>query len=333
MRIKPIGDRSVWTDFFQENQSPSFLQSWEWGEFQTVQGTEILRLGMYRSGRLEGAALILKIRSKRGRFLFIPHGPWLKNRRSFPVLVNYLTEMAKRESFDFVRIAPAILDNRENAVMFSKLGFKPAPIYMHAETMWVLPLESEVEMLDAMRKSTRYNINRAVRDGVTVEKRTDIRAVEAFWKIYQQTARREQFVPFSQRFISNEFNAFNQTGRAAFFFAYTPTRQCIAAALIIFTPSTAFYHQGATTHAKVPGSHLLQWEAIKEAKRRDCRYYNFWGIHRPGRTPRHWTGLTLFKQGFGGERIDYLPTQDLIVSPKYYLTYWYEKYLGWRRGV
>ena len=75
------------------------------------------------------------------------------------------------------------------------------------------------------------------------------------------------------------------------------------------------------------------WEAIKEAKKRGCQYYNFWGIHQPGRTPKSWDGLTLFKQGFGGDQVNYLTTQDLILSPKYFLTYWYEKYLNWRRGV
>ncbi|GAI33015.1 unnamed protein product, partial [marine sediment metagenome] len=27
-----------------------------------------------------------------------------------------------------------------------------------------------------------------------------------------------------------------------------------------------------------PASYLLQWEAIKEAKNRGCKLYNFWGI-------------------------------------------------------
>jgi peptidoglycan pentaglycine glycine transferase (the first glycine) len=110
-------------------------------------------------------------------------------------------------------------------------------------------------------------------------------------------------------------------------------KKYLASALVVFTQSTAFYHQGASIHTKYPVPYLLQWEAIKEAKRRGCRYYNFWGISEPGRTPKAWSGLTLFKQGFGGHKVQYLPTQDLVLSPKYYFNWLYEKHLYFKRGI
>jgi len=193
--------------------------------------------------------------------------------------------------------------------------------------------KSEEQLLAEMRKTTRYLIRKAERDNVIIEKRTDEKAVDDFWKIYQETAKRENFVPFSKNYIKNEFEAFNKTGSALFFFGKIETGPVVAAALIIFTKSTAFYHQGASIHTKVPVTYLLQWEAIKEAKKRGCQLYNFWGTLLPGRTPKSWSGLTLFKQGFGGHQIDYLPTQDYIISKKYCLTYFWEKFLAWRRGV
>jgi lipid II:glycine glycyltransferase (peptidoglycan interpeptide bridge formation enzyme) len=108
----------------------------------------------------------------------------------------------------------------------------------------------------------------------------------------------------------------------------------LTASIIIFTKSTAFYHQGASLHTKIPATYLLQWEAIKEAKNRGCQLYNFWGIYdeqKPDRTPTSWQGLTLFKTGFSGQIKRFLPTQDYIVSKKYYLTYLWEKFLMWKR--
>ena len=397
MKIKIINDKKTWKKFFEENNSPSFLHSWEWGEFQEKQGSKITRLGIYDENNLFAIVFVIKIRSKRGNFLFIPHGPiiGIKNKELrimnyelriknvISILVNYLTETAKKERFDFIRISPILLDTQENKNTFEKLGFKNAPIYMHAERIWQLTLNlPEDKLLEQMRKSTRYSINRAIRENVVIEKRTDQKAINDFLEIYKETVFREQFVPFSRKFIQDEFQTFKQNNNAIFFFAkiainketeFSTQVSCpsvvttfaeenlstsnqktinnetsrelilcknsvsdektIAAALIIFTKSTAFYHQGATTHSKIPGSHLLQWEAIKEAKKRGCQFYNFWGIHQPGRTPKNWVGLTLFKQGFVGEQVDYLTTQDLILSLKYCLTYWYEKYLNWRRGV
>ena len=63
---------------------------------------------------------------------------------------------------------------------------------------------------------------------------------------------------------------------------------------------------------------------IKEAKKRNLKHYNFWGI-APNDNPRHrFAGVTLFKTGFGGKRIDWLHARDLQISPFYYLTYFFE---------
>ena len=350
MKIDEIKSYKVWQDFFNENGSSSFLQAWEWGEFEKNTGYEVLRLGIYDKSNLAAIAQVIKIRAKRGNFLLIPHGPIFTKHLTYNIqhfksiisnLLNFLISLAKKEEYTFIRIAPVMEDSQENKKLYFDLGFKKAPIYMHAERLWVLDLDkSEEELLNGMRKTTRYLVRKATRDGVAIEKRTDEKAVEDFWKIYQETVKREKFVPFSKDFIKKEFEAFHKTGNAIFLFGKVETsrrdvstHEYIASALVIFTKSTAFYHQGASIHIKVPVTYLLQWEAIKEAKKRGCLYYNFWGILQAGRTPKNWQGLTLFKTGFGGRQIDYLPTQDYIISPKYYLTYIYEKLLAWRRGV
>jgi len=370
MNIKEITKQTEWQQFFEDAGSPSFLQSWEWGEVEKKQGYEILRLGLYNKKKLVGISQVIKIKAKRGKFLFIPHGPvfFQFSIFNFQFLIKFLIKLAKQEGYSFIRIAPVLPDSDENRKIFQDLGFKKAPIYMHAERLWILDInKSEEQLLSEMRKTTRYLIKKASRDGVVVEKRSDSQAPDDFWKIYQETAKREKFVPFSQNFIRQEFEAFNKTGNALFLFGRLtqsttgvevsgiPTKRrdpsiftdgpehrtgkiprrvpVVAGALILFTKSSAFYHQGASFHSKIPVTYLLQWEAIREAKKRGCQLYNFWGILQPGRTPKSWQGLTLFKQGFGGYQIDYLPTQDLIISPKYYLTYLYEKFLAWRRGV
>ncbi|MCX6765289.1 MAG: peptidoglycan bridge formation glycyltransferase FemA/FemB family protein [Candidatus Nealsonbacteria bacterium] len=96
----------------------------------------------------------------------------------------------------------------------------------------------------------------------------------------------------------------------------------------------AFYHHGASLSKfnKIPVSYLLQWEAIKEAKKRGCILYNFWGIapeiaseSDASKSKHPWAGLSLFKMGFGGYRKDYVKTQDYPITLKYYLNYIIEK--------
>ena len=365
MKIKEITNQKIWQQVFDEAGSPSFLQSWEWGELQKRLNYDILRLVMFSQNTPIAIAQVIKIKSRRGKFLFIPHGPiFIKHltpniihlKSSITQLLNYLITISKKEGFSFIRLAPILEDRGEYRKIFQDLGFKTAPIYMHAETVWILPLYKprndgkkmvvvdDQQLLSQMRKTTRYLIRKAQRENVVIEKRTDPKAIDDFYKIYKETAKREKFTPFSKEFIKYEFESFHKTGNALFLFGkiknppnnqYLITNNALASALIIFTPSTAFYHQGASIHTKIPVTYLLQWEAIRQAKKRRCQFYNFWGIYdeKSNRMPKSWLGLTLFKTGFGGQAIRYLPTQDYIISPKYYLTFLWEKIIALKRGL
>lgn len=342
MTIKEITNQTEWTHFLNKCSSPTFLQSWEWGILQEKLKYGLIRLGLYRNEKLVGICQVIKIKAKRGNMLFVPHGPVLDTtilempqlENSLRMFLNFLKHIAKQERYDFIRIAPVLYDTPSHTELFRRLGMRTSPIYMHAERMWVLEIsKNEDDLIHEMRKTTRYSIRKAAKDGATIEKRTDPQALDDFWGIYEQTAQREHFIPFSKSFIAHEFESFHKNGNALFLLGKIDGKY-EAGALVLFTKSTAFYHQGASLHSKVPVAYLMQWEAIQEAKKRGCTEYNFWGILETGRTPKNWGGLSLFKQGFGGRQVDYVSTQDYIINPlKYSLSFLYEQYLKIKRGV
>jgi len=84
--------------------------------------------------------------------------------------------------------------------------------------------------------------------------------------------------------------------------------------MILFYNHQAIYHHSASIPSKAPVNYLLQWEVIKEAKRRGKSVYNFWGIAPDGLDRHPWKNLTLFKKGFGGEQVNYLHAHDYPVS-------------------
>ena len=95
----------------------------------------------------------------------------------------------------------------------------------------------------------------------------------------------------------------------------------LASAIIMYYGHQGAYHHGASIPTKIPASYLLQWEAIKEAKQRGKKFYNFWGIAPDDAPASHpFKGITLFKTGFGGQKYELLPCQDLPLSFKYNLT-------------
>lgn len=336
MIIEEIVDKKIWDDFFNKYGSQTFLQSWDWGSLQQNLGHEILRLGVYEKKNLKAISLVLKVKAQRGNFIFIPHGPISSSKSIYlKQLLSYLSDIAKKESYMHIRVAPILEDNFQNLDIFIKSGFRKASTHMHAENVWVLDIsKSEDELLANMRKTTRYLIKKAQKEGVEIEKSTDIAAVNKFWKVYQKTVERENFSPFSKEFIKQEFESFNKNGNAIFLLGRAKgSSEVLAAALILFNKNEAFYHQGASLHSKIPVAYLLHFEAIKEAKNRGCKVYNFWGI-APIEDPKHpWYGLSLFKKGFNGFQIDYLPTQDFVISKLYYLTFIYEKIIKWKRSL
>lgn len=345
MVIKEIQENSVWSAFFNANGSPSFHQTWEWGDFENRRQHDVIRLGFFEDTEIVAIAQVIKMRVKRGDFLFVPHGPIVKHDKYFSTTIHairdYLIEVGKREKFDFIRIAPSTEDLVLRQTEFKQLGFKKAAIFIHSERSWVLDLYKpdgspipEEELLSNMRKTTRYSIRKAAKEGVTIDMQTDATAVDTFYDLFMETVQREQFSAYTREYIADELDVFKAGHNAVFFFARLASEpRPLAAALILFTQSSAFYHQGASIHHKIPAPYLLQWEAIKEAQKRGCRYYNFYGIAHNDKPDHPWAGLTLFKTGFGGRVLNYVPTQDYPLTKKYLLTRGYEKWLRWKRKV
>ena len=374
MEIKEITQKQVWEGFVLECQEKTFLDSWNWGEFQEKMGNKIWRFGIFEEiSNLVGVALVIKITAKRGNFLFVPHAPVIKKSKTqiygsrasngkpdFPILLEKLKEIAKKENCSFIRLAPIWLARRspkgegggrqgENIKIFKDLGFRDAPIHMHPELTWELDIKpDEDDILMNMRKTTRYLIRQAQKNkDIEIYQSQKINDVEKFNQLYQTTKSRHHFAPFSLEYLKNEFLTFQPDGQISIFLGKYKN-EIISSAIVIFWQGIGFYHHGASSlkYPKIPVSYLLQWEAIKEAKRRGCHTYNFWGIApiislRPdlkltqGRVLKNhpWYGLTLFKMGFGGYKKEYVKTQDFVLSPRYWLNFIVEKIRKKKRGL
>ncbi len=337
MEIREIADKKTWEHFVTAQGPHTFLPSWNWGEFNAAMGDAIWRLGIY-DGELVGVALVIKITAQRGTFLFMPHGPILdsrltiSNQRVLEELAQYLKNLAKKENCSFIRISPILDKTSSNEKLFAALGFRKAPIHMHAELMWMLDVvPSEEKLLKEMRKTTRYLVKKAQADGVRIVASSDL---DPFIHLYEKTVERQKFTGFSSRYLKQEFDAFRNDEQIKIFLAEY-NGEYIAGAMIVFYGKSAFYHQGASvnTYPKISAPYLLQWEIIREAKCRGMEFYNFWGIS-PENEPRHpWAGLSLFKKGFGGKALELMPTQDLVLSSKYWLAYGVERIRKLRRGL
>jgi lipid II:glycine glycyltransferase (peptidoglycan interpeptide bridge formation enzyme) len=357
MEIKEITEKLIWENFLlegeesklssspfavaREGRDKTFLQSWNWGEFQIKMGNKIWRLGIFDGEKLIGTALISKIKAKRGTFLLIQHGPVIKqqeignNKQAFNTLLEELKKIGKEEGAIFIRMNPLWQNNEE---IFKQLGFKEAPMHANAyEATWKLDITlSEEELFKNMRKTTRYLVRQASKNpDVSIEESESLDDAKIYQKLNAEVAKRQRFVPFSFEYIKNEFEVFSKDKEILWFFGKYKG-ELVAAALVVFWSGIGFYHQAASSlkHQKFSIPYLLPWAAIREAKKRGCNLFDFWGYTNPEKNPRHpWAGPTLFKMGFGGKAFDYVRAQDFPLSKKYWLTYLFEKARKTRRGL
>jgi len=325
--IKSIDTKDIWENFLQATRPNTFLHSWNWGEFNRQMGDKVFRLGLFDGEKLHGIALIIKITAKRGSFLFCPHGPifdsQIDNQEAFKILIFNLRNIAKSENCSFVRLSPLMLDNFENKQVFKNLNFFEAPLHMHPELSWMLDIQpDEKELIQAMRKTTRYSIRKAENLGVEIEISHDLSSLKDFWEVYKATYERQHFIPFNQYYLETEFKNFAVDDQVRVFLGKY-NGEVIAAAIVIYYNGSGYYHHGASNqkYSYIPASYLVQWRAIQEARRRGFNKYNFWGIS-PDDKPKHpWAGLSLFKKGFGGYAEAYVHAKDLPINNKYWLTY------------
>ncbi len=343
MEIKEIINKQEWEDFLVQCQEKTFLQSWNWGEFQISLGNKIWRFGIYENGMLVSVALTIIHKAKRGSFLLVPHGPVVKLKveseklKVMEVLLEKLKLLAKEEKVDFIRINPIAKRTPENEKIFKDLGFRLRALHTHPESSWKLNIEPPVpQLLDAMRKTTRYLISKAQKEGeVEIYQSFDIKDIDTFNKMHLEVVKTQKFIPFSLEYFKKEFEAFFPDNQIAIFFAKYKG-QTIAASYGIFWSGMGFYHHAALLpeYKKIPASYLLQWHAIQEAKKRGCTVYDFWGYSDPVKYPKHpYSGPTLFKMGFGGYKEEYVKAQDYIISPKYWINYIIETIRRIKRGL
>ncbi len=350
MEIREITNKEEWECFLLRCAEKTFLQSWNWGEFNKHMLTKYWRLGIYDK-KLLAVALVYKVSARRGTFLFVPHGPVMiegltpqDKKEILQLMLTHLVEnVAEKERASFIRFSPILDRSDENVAVFADMGFREAPIHMHPEVTWELNIApSEEELLMGMRKTTRYLIRQAQKNtDIEVIKSNNIEDLKLFWPVYRETARRHHFVVFPEKYLECEFNVLSADREILMFFGKYKGR-VVSAAIFVFWQGICFYHHSGSLKKfnKIPISYLLQWEAIKEAKKRGCSAYNFWGIAPEIETEkgavksRHpWAGLSLFKMGFGGYKKNYVKTQDFVLTPKYWFNFVIEKIRKRRRNL
>ncbi|HEY5714681.1 MAG TPA: peptidoglycan bridge formation glycyltransferase FemA/FemB family protein [Candidatus Gracilibacteria bacterium] len=334
MQCKTISPKELQIFYDDYKGDKTFLQSAKFGAWRESLGEQILYKGFFEGKTLKATALIQGITSRFKTYLHCPHGPLIApwDLTLWEYFLHQYKDLGDERKVDLIRISPLlIIDNQEIYPTFGTIGFVPAATHLvNPEHTLVLDItQSEETILAQMRKSTRYEVNRIEKSGITVDQGNSPNDLDIFWKLHAETVSRQKFVPFPLSNTKKELKAF---GDDCLIFNSKIEDKYYSSAIILFDKRAAYYHQGASKHCKLPCSHATIWSAIKEAKARGCTEFNFWGVVDDQAKKHPWYGLSKFKRGFGGEERKYLHVQDFQYTLKGKLNRSIETFRKWKRG-
>lgn len=310
-----------WQEVIKKFPEANILQSPAYGKMNELLGAKVIEEDFGGKGR----ALMIVRDAKRGRYLEIPCGPLLdyKDKKTVKAVFEKIAEIAKKEKCVFVRVRPQLINTPENLQLLADLGLKKSPMHLAAEHTVIIDLtKSEDELLANMRRQTRYEVRRADKQGIKVEKSQSEEIFKEFRKVQAETAKRQGFVPPNLKTLMAEREAFGDN--VAIYLAKTDDGKPIAYGMIIKDGKEGDYYEAASTdlHRKMPGAYALLWQAMKDLKAEGYERFNLWGIAPPGQPNHRYAGVTTFKTGFGGEVVEYVPAHDMVISKAKYLKNW-----------
>ncbi len=305
------------------------LQSWEWGEFKQKHGWSPDRIRVEGPDGI-GMAQVLYRTKGPVSIGYIPRGPVFSGdvRAVWPLLRAEIDRSSRAHR----AISTIIEPNQplELADTFRQAGVVASAGHIQPGRTVKITLLDDDALLAQMHQKTRYNVRLAARRGVTVtHEAVTEETIDQFYSLMADTADRNEFGIHSRDYYADFLHLLGD--RACLFFAHTEGN--IASTLVAARfghEAVYMYGASSTVHRAHGAAFLMQYEAMRWARREGSTIYDLWGI--PEQDPEStasatdpgsvagtkgddWRGLYRFKTGFGGNIVQYPPSFERRYLP------------------
>lgn len=289
------------------------LQSWEWGEFRKLTNVEVSR---YLETNKNTINNVFQVTWHKIPFFDKYIGYCPKSVVPSKEVIDFLTIEGKKRGAIMIKFEPNARGIGEMEHFKKDLRFVPGkPLF--TKYSFVLDInKSEEELLKGMHQKTRYNIRLAEKRGVLIVEDNSLEAFEEYWKLTEETTKRQGFYSHTKSYHQKMFNVMTKSGKGHLLKAVYKD-EVITTWMIFILNNKIYYPYGAssTKHREVMANNLMMWEVIKLGKKNKCTSLDMWGSMGPEPDANDpWYGFHKFKQGYGGELVEFLGTYDLVIS-------------------
>jgi len=324
--------RRRWNDFVATRPGFGLLQSFEWGELKEKQGWRAVRLAVERRGEVVAVAQMLVRPAVRGLFsiAYVPRGPLVdwEDREVTTTLLDALHMRARRCRAVCLRIEPPLLSDPCTRDLLQSYGFHSIEHTNQPRCSMIVNLPPDMdELLMALPSSTRYNIRKSRRSGVTIDVGT-LDDFPTFFHLMNITGEENGFPVRSREYYEQEWQTFRSLGQARLFIAHYDDTAIAAQIPFYFGEHAATFHAGSLReHRKLKAGYLMMWTAMCWAREQGCRTFDLWGIPDEvgeltaqgeaipkGKRGGLW-GVYYYKNAFRGDVIYYVGAYDYVYYP------------------
>ena len=338
-----IVTKLAWNEFIHsyaaQHKTPHLLQSAAWGELKSAFGWEAVHIIAADNGaQVLLRSLVPRLGKLSPTIAYIPKGPVGEN---WEELLPYLDTLCRQRKVVLVKIEPDFWQH-EVTELPPSLNLKPSAHAIQPPRTIVVDISaSEENILAQMKQKTRYNIRLAEKNGIVVRPSNDLSIFQALMNV---TGVRDGFGVHSMDYYRMAHQLFHHEGvdsasdqpicelLIAFY-----ENEPLAGLMVFAYGKRSWYLYGASNDAyrnKMP-AYLIQWEAIRWARRLGCTTYDLWGIpdeeedileaHFTERNEDLW-GVYRFKRGYGGKVLRAAGPWDRVYQPMLYSLYeWWVK--------
>ena len=284
-------------------------------------GIDLIRLGEYSGNKLTSAYQLTFHPVPFFKNITIGYFP--KGPMPTKSMVNALVDLGAKKKAAFIKIEPNITINKklETGNKLQSLGLVESKKSLFTKYNFLLDLtKSEEQLLSSMHQKTRYNIRLAQKKGVKVYDSTSDRDFQIYLKLYFETTKRQKYFGHTPQYHQKVWETLKPAKMVQVLIGEYQKKPLVAWLLLNFD-DTLYYPYGGSSqeHKDVMASNLVAWEAIRLGKKLNFKTFDMWGALGPDADKNDpWYGFHRFKEGYGGNHVEYIGTYDLILRPRLY---------------
>lgn len=318
-----------WDQWLLGKPDVHLLQSSPWAKFKEKFGWSSIRI----VNETWGAQILFRHLPLGLKIAYIPKGPVGEINEKF---LQDIDQIVKKNHSIFLKIEPDKWDDSSKELWMESQFLIASKTIQPRRTILINLRGDELDWLGDMKQKTRYNIRLAQKKEIVIKESNDLKT---FYELIQSTSDRDGFGIHSFEYYTTVYEEFIEKQQVALLLAYY--NEIPLAGIMVFRfGQRAWYFYGASNNRernRMP-TYLLQFEAMKWAKKYGCIEYDLWGIpdedeakleeEFSNRSDGLW-GVYRFKRGFGGKIKRQSCAYDRVYMPILYRLYLkYKNFFG-----